>query len=262
MELLNSSWLIRMIEKAGPRPIDKLLSVYTLLETWLHAPGIRQGVNEEYSNNSLMFQSCPALTSYLVSLAIAAKLKNPATVVTQMMILLQGAIAEELRNPEMGALLAAQQAAKVVVKDATPSIMVRADEAIRASGYAATFLACTILAVHFLPSKNSAPVHNAQQDVGYQQVTLLSSIDPELLLKAFALRKSMEAGTCPTPNFFSMPKEQISVYMDIVHARLSNNPDIDNRRLSTFLAWYDQQRAWECYPKSQIKQRFISRIGV
>ena len=260
MESFDSTCLIRLIKQASTKPADKLLAVYSLLNIWLQAPAVRQGITQEHVRNALLLQNCPVLTAYLVSLATEAKLQHPAIVVNQMMILLRGAIAEELRNPESRALQAAQQAASAVVKQARPSMMARVDKAIRASGYAAACLASTILAVHFWPTNNLPPLHHAQPDAGYAKVAAISSIEPELLLKAFTLKKSMEAGTCPTPNFFSIPKEQIPIYMDVVHSRLSNNPNINNQRLTVFLTWYEQQRAWECYPKAQINQRFISRI--
>lgn len=258
MEFLNSAWLIRMIEQAGPQPSAKMLALYSLLETWLQAPGVRTAVYQAHANNPDLLHACPALTAHLLTLATMAKLQHPSAVVNQMMILLQGAIAEELRNPGMGALQAAQSAASAVITQAKPPKMARLNQAIRTSGYAGAGLATVILAMHFWPDHQHPANHYAQQDAGDELVT--TSIAPDLLLKAFALRKSMEAGTCPTPNFFSMPKEQIPVYLEVAHSRLSDNPNIDNQKLANFLAWYEQQRAWECYPKAQIKQRFISRI--
>lgn len=259
MEFLNSAWLIRMLEQAGPKPSAKLLALYSLLETWLQAPGVRQGVLQTHASNPDLLHACPALTAHLLALAQTANLQQPSIVVSQMMMLLQGAIAEELRNPGMGALQAAQSAASAVISQARPSLLVSVDQAIRSSGYVAAGLASMMLALHFWPGTQPQAVHHAQQDTGYELVAI-SSIEPELLLKAFALRKSMEAGTCPTPNFFSMPKEQIPIYLDVAHSRLSHNPNVDNQKLATFLNWYEQQRAWECYPQAQIKQRFISRI--
>lgn len=258
MEFLNSAWLIRMMEQAGPQPSAKMLALYSLLETWLQAPGMRTVACQAHANNPDLLHACPALTAHLLTLATMAKLQHPSVVVNQMMILLQGAIAEELRNPGMGALQAAQSAASAVITQAKPPKMARLNQAIRTSGYAAAGLATVILAMHFWPNNQPPANHYAQQDAGAELVT--TSIAPDLLLKAFALRKSMEAGTCPTPNFFSMPKEQIPVYLEVAHSRLSDNPNIDNQKLANFLAWYEQQRAWECYPKAQIKQRFISRI--
>ncbi|SNR94044.1 hypothetical protein SAMN05192560_1868 [Methylobacillus rhizosphaerae] len=258
MECLNSAWLIRMIEQAGPQPSAKMLALYSLLETWLQAPGVRTAVCQAHANNLNLLDACPVLTAHLLTLATVAKLQHPPVVVHQMMILLQGAIAEELRNPGMGALRAAQSAASAVITQAKPSRVTRLNQAIRTSGYAAAGLSTVILAVYFWPNNQPQATHHAQQDAGYELAT--TSIAPDLLLKAFALRKSMETGICPTPNFFSMPKEQIPVYLEVVHSRLSNNPNIDNQKLANFLSWYEQQRAWECYPKAQIKQRFISRI--
>lgn len=262
MELLNSSWLIHLIEDSNQKPTEKLLSLYPLLETWLHAPGIREGIAKDHQEGQPLVQTCPALTSHLVFLATEAKLKNPLSVVTQMMILLQGAIAEELRNPGMGALNSAQQAAKAVLRQARPPILVRVDRVIKTSGYAASFVAASILAVHLWSSNNAMPTHHAKYDDAYNQTAYVAEIDPELLLKALALKKSMDVGTCPAPNFFSLPQEQVPVYLDVVNSQLSGNPNMDNKRLANFLAWYEQHRAWECYSRTQNKQRTILGMGI
>ncbi len=260
MEFLNSAWLLRMIEQAGTQPVPKLLAVYALAETWLQAPGVSQCLRTELSAASAPISSnSPELRAHLLTLATAARLQQPGMVVSQMLMLLQGGLAEELRNPGMGALSAAHDAAKLVIHQARPSLLTRADQAIRHSGYAAACVMVTILTMHFWPGQlsHSKPT---SLEAGYAQAEPVPSIAPELLLKAFALRKSLEAGTCPSPNFFSMPKEQVTVYMDVVNSRLANNPEMNNQRLENFLSWYEGQRAWECYPASQIKQRFISRI--
>lgn len=262
MELLNSSWLIHLIEGAGKKPSDKLLSLYSLLNTWLNAPGIRAGIVKDYSNGQPLVRTCPALTAHLLSLATEARLRNPSSVVTQMMILLQGGIAEELRNPGMGALISAQQAARAVLSQAKPRLIIRLEKTIKISGYAASMAIMSILAVHFWPSASSTQVRYAQHDGGYQQAAIITTIEPELLLKAFALKKSMESGTCPAPNFFSIPKDQLPAYMNVVQARLSNNPELDSQRLAAFLTWYEQNRAWECYSKTQNKQKIILGMGV
>ena len=262
MEFLNSAWLLRMIEQAGPQPMTKLLAVYTLAETWLQAPGVRQGMHTELASaaSALLNADTPELRAHLLALATAAKLQQPVIVVNQLLMLLQGGLAEEMRNPGQQALSAAQQAAKVVLHQARPSLLMRADKAIRSSGYAAAFMMLTVLTLHIWPGQSlSSFKDQAGQDVS-DSPDQVADIEPALLLKAFALRKSLESGTCPSPNFFSMPKEQVAVYMDVVNSRLSNNPTMNNQRLANFLGWYEQQRAWECYPSSQIKQRFISRI--
>lgn len=260
MEFLNSAWLLRMIEQAGTQPVAKLLAVYTLAETWLQAPGVRQCLHAELNAaaHAAIAPDTPELRAHLLALASAARLQQPGMLVNQMLMLLQGGLAAELRHPEMGALSAAHEAARLIILQARPSLLVRADQAIRHSGYAAACVAVTVLAMHIWPDQPPSASNSPQ--TGYAQAEVSGDIAPELLLKAFALRKSLEAGTCPSPNFFSMPREQVTVYMDVVHSRLANNPAMNNQRLENFLSWYEQQRAWECYPASQIKQRFISRI--
>lgn len=261
MNLLNSAWLMRMIEGSAKKPVDKLLALYSVLDAWFNAPGIREKLLADDAAKKSLMQTCPALTAHLVQLAAQAELRNPPGVVAQMLILLQGAIAEELRNPGMGALITAQQAAKFVVAKARPALMARVEHALRVGGYAASVAVMSMLAVHFWLSDLPRGNQHAQQDAGMYGA-VIAEIDADLLIKALALKRSMAAGTCPAPNFSSIPREQLSVYMGVVQSRLSGNPEVDSRRLQAFLAWYEQNRAWECFSKADNKQRTILGMGV
>lgn len=262
MNLLNSEWLIRMIDGSAKKPTDKLLAVYFLLDAWFNAPGIREKLLADDLGMKSVMQTCPALSAHLVKLAAQAGLRNPPVVVTQMLILLQGAIAEELRSPGMGALITAQQAAKFVVDQARPALIARVEYALRVGGYVASLAAMSMLAVYFWPSASSNTAQYVQQDAGMPGGGMIAEIDADLLIKALALKRSMAAGICPAPNFSSIPREQLPVYMGVVQSRLSGNPELDTQRLRTFLVWYEQNRAWECFSKADNKQRTILGMGV
>lgn len=262
MDLLNSSWLIRMIEGSGKKPAEKLLCLYSLLDHWLSAPGIRDTVLEQYSSPNVVAQACPALSAHLLHLATEAKLHNPPAVVAQLMILLQGAMAEELRNPGRGALLIAQEAARGVLTGARPRLAARVEKSLMASGYAAVVAAVTILGVHFWPAGQQHQAQFFQPDTGYQEVAAVSAIEPVLLLRALAFKHNIQSGICPAPSYASVPQNQLPTYMHVVQSGLSSNPGLDSRKLEAFLAWYEQHRAWECYSKTQNKQKTILGMGV
>lgn len=262
MDLLNSAWLIHMIERSGKKPAEKLLCVYSLLDTWLNAPGIRERALEEYASQHSLAAACPVLSAHLLRLATVAKLQNPAAVVAQLMILLQGAVAEELRSPGTGALLTAQQAAKAVLADARPPLATRIEKSLLAGGYAAAVTAIAILGLHVWPSGQHQQAQFAQQGTEYQEAAVVDAIDPDLLLKALAFKRNIQSGICPAPSYASVPQDQLQTYMHVVQSGLSSNPALDSRKLEALLAWYEQHRAWECYSKLQNKQKIILGMGV
>ena len=56
MEILNSSWLLRMLDSSAKKPADKLLSLFSFLETWLGAPGIREQFVSEFKAEHMLNQ--------------------------------------------------------------------------------------------------------------------------------------------------------------------------------------------------------------
>lgn len=257
MDLLNSSWLIHLINGGGKTPTDKILSTFTILDNWLKAPNVREGLPNQESS-----QDCFALKAHLLSLAIEGKFKNPEIVINQLLILLHGALAAEIGNPGMGAFPSAQLAAKAVLTRARPNLMIRMDNIIKRSGYAASFIAATILAVHFMPIGHQTQTQYVYSGLDRFPVTPVGTWDMSLVDKAFQLRKDMEAGTCPTPNFFSVPKEQLATYVSVVQFNLMDNAEVDNQKLANFLTWYDKNRAWECFSEAENKQKTILGMGV
>ena len=44
MDILNSNWLIKMLEKSSQTPHGRLLSLFDILEDWLNAPNVALNV--------------------------------------------------------------------------------------------------------------------------------------------------------------------------------------------------------------------------
>ena len=46
-EILNSEWLIKMLEKSSQTPHGRLLSLFDILEDWLDAPNVAPTIREQ-----------------------------------------------------------------------------------------------------------------------------------------------------------------------------------------------------------------------
>lgn len=262
MDLLSSPRLLHMMAACSKKPAERLLALYPLLDSWLNAPGSRDMIRMQYSSPDALARACSALGAHLLPFALEAKLQHPPAVIAKLMVLLQGAIAEELRNPGQGALSSAQLAARMVLEEAKPSWMTSVEESWMAGGYVAIAVVLAILGIHFWPAGVPPEVEPAWQSAGYHEADV--AIEPALLIKVLALKSDIASGTCPAPGFASVPGDQLAVYMHIVQSGLSNNQarqGLDGQKLESFLAWYAQHRAWECYSKSQSKQKTILGMG-
>ncbi|ACT51234.1 hypothetical protein [Methylovorus glucosotrophus] len=245
MEILNSSWLLRMLDSSAKKPADKLLSLFSCLETWLGAPGIREQFVSEFKAEHMLNQQCPALAARLTELASQARIAKPDVFVAQVLILLQGALTEEVRNPGLGALNAARIAAKAILEDAVKRPKLKSTWTYWSGGAVAGVL---IAMGGYLVGSQIAVEASADYQAAYNRAMLETSpISPDLLAKVMALQAEIDSGHCPAPQLFAMPQDQAAAYMNTITYRASMHPLQDSERLTKFLVWYKQNREWECY---------------
>lgn len=261
MELLNSSWLLQMIDSSAKKPADRLLSIYTCLNTWLSAPGIRESFAKAYNQNTPLAMTCPVLTAHLINLAIDAKVPNPSTYVSQMFILLQGAIAVEMRNPGTGALLKAREAAEVVLGSVRPKPKLQVGQTFLVGGTIASAVFLCLSMFFMVPVQSVTPAAPLARTEVIETPKVQPSISPDLVSRVMALKGHFDAGNCPAPELLTLPQDQVVAYLNVVNSRGSEDPAMDSLRLRAFLDWYDRYRAWECYFKPENKQKIILGMG-
>lgn len=257
MDYLNSAWLLRMIEAGGKNPSDKILYLFTCLENWLDAPGIREQFMATYKADFLLNRHCPALATRLTELAKQASITHPEIFVNQVLILLQGALTEEIRDPTSGGLNAAKIAARSIMFDAVQKQRIAPRWAHFSQGAFATLM--VIVGGYLFTSQimAEATFQNTYQKT-YQEV---ANIDPKLIEQVMALQSEIKSGHCPAPQLFAMPQDQAAVYMDTISYRDSVHPIEDGERLTKFLAWYRQNRQWECYFPPSNGHTTVSWVG-
>lgn len=244
MKLLESEWFYRMVESQGKDPQGKLLAVFKIVGQWIGAPGIREMISGEHPLSSTIH-----LKTYLTNTAVAAKADHPSILAAQLIILLQGAIAEELRDPGTNAMENAAKAAQsVVAKACQPGQRVLA---LRwaATGSAASVL-IAVLAWYAIPF-SSNPLHQntgvyIANDV-HAVSNLPTGVNPSEMETVLNLQEQFDRGVCPAPHLLALPPGQMTAYMNVVHFRTPENPEADRANLHAFLSWYEQARAQECY---------------
>jgi hypothetical protein len=245
MELLESDWFFRMVEHRGRTPDAKLAAVFTVTGEWISAPGIKEGFVGR--------QAVPAgsrLRTYLIETAQSARASDPAALVTQLLILLQGAIAEELRDPHAKALQNAAAASRAVIARAC-----RQHGRKRVAQWSAAASLTLAFAAGLLwqmlphaPSDGRNTV-TAMQDKPYLRtaVPLPSGINPSEMEAVLALQEKFNLGICPAPHLLALPQGQATAYMNVIQFRTPDDPDADRANLHAFLVWFNQSRASECY---------------
>lgn len=255
LELLNSVGLLCLIDSSAATPADRLLSLYACVHTWLRDPAMRESLAQDYSHEVSLAGSCPVLSAYLLDLATQAKIPSPAVYVNQMFILLQGALAEELRNPGAGALLEAQDAAKFVMNRARPRAFAHVKQPFIVGSSLILVIALSFMVFSMKPLGTAAKVPAAPLAEAPLQVQ--AAMSPDLIGQVVALKDNMETGNCPAPQLINMPPDRVDAYINVVNTNFSNDPASDSQRLRAFLSWYENYMAWECHFKTENQQKNV-----
>ncbi|MDR2876069.1 MAG: hypothetical protein LBV44_09115 [Methylobacillus sp.] len=240
MVLLESAWFFRMVEQQGHTPKERLLAVFSVLDSWLAAPGIR----EQFVGDFVLYQN-RALADFMTRIATSARARQPENLADQLMILLRGAIAEDLRDPKSGAIGAAGKAAQVIIAETCAPRNTVWHWA--AGGMAAAFAAIAVL----VPMTRFAPIPEISAIA--VPATVVTQQDPSRdsdgIEAALALQEKIASGICPAPELVALPPGQATAYMNAINLRAPDDPVADRENLHAFLAWFDQTRATECYPR-------------
>jgi hypothetical protein len=241
MQLWTEEWFARMVDRQVRSAGDRLPAVFIVTEQWIAAPGMREQIGQAVPDTR-------DLRRYLTATAISAGAANPAGLATQLLMLLQGAIAEELRNPEAHAMRHAAAAARVVVAQACRSG--RRTRLMQLS-VAAVVAVLTMVPIAWYAHQTEMPPATVayEPDSTFMRtaVPVPGGVDPRAMSAAFSLQKKVEQGVCPAPHLMALPPNQVTAYMNVVSYRTPENPLADRSNLEAFLNWYELNLGRECY---------------
>ncbi len=256
MEILGSPWFFSMVEKRAANPQAKLLTIFTVVGEWMLAPGIR----EQFSANTV--SSIPAspgylrLTAFLTKHAQAANASNPAALSQQLSLLLIGAIAEQLRTPELPVMEDAANAAEVLVRKACTY---RSGRKMAWLGGIAATLVVSATAWMLLPHHATTPAFSVAYPTshGYQTAAYplakpaARQLSPDEIEAVLTLHEQIVSGECRAPHMAMLPPGQTEAYMNVVESRQPSDPEADRAALRAFMTWFNTIHATECFPKHE-----------
>lgn len=245
MNPLESQWFFRMVEGAAKTPAERLLAVFRVAENWIAAPGIRDNLTETYAKQGYGMQACLQLKQFLSGLATSAGAEKPEVLANHLVILLQGAIVQELRNPELRAMSEAANAAKAVIAQSRAHLRRRRNTLLCAGGIAATVFAA------FMGWQMLIPLHqqtlNTVIIASNKTILLPTGVSPSDMEAVLTLHEQFERGVCPAPHLLALPPGQMTAYMNVINFRTPENPAADRENLKAFMAWFNKTQSAECY---------------
>lgn len=209
MDILNSAWLINMLQKSSKKPQQRLLSLFDVLADWINAPHIRESLSLPLQEPS----SSGSLLNFLTEQAKTSGAKLPEALAQQLYFIALGALHEELRNPGTATISHAKIAAQALINAQTQREPV--SKPVKYGVAAGLMLAIVTGALLLnIPTQASHVViiQPAQARMALQE----DAPGPAHTAEMYAVAEQMRKGTCQFPEALQLPDSEKTVYMENV----------------------------------------------
>ncbi|MDD2833043.1 MAG: hypothetical protein PHD12_03405 [Methylotenera sp.] len=228
LDLLNSSWLIKMLEKASDSPKARLLSLFDILDDWLHAPNIAKVSCAHQTDHHLLLDFC-------VSQAILLNAESPKILAEHTVIIARNAAIQTLSQPEGRHLMHAKKAVEALILAQTQTG--QQHHPIKRIGRAQYLVAASLIATIGLSipltlSLTSHTTHNTHAHVEdtiskptstIQLSNKLSALDAANMYTKY---EQMRQGTCHFPEALLIPDQHKAIYLEnVVGGKLPSDLD-------------------------------------
>lgn len=224
MDILNSDWLIKMLEKSSTKPHDRLINLFNILEDWLEAPA----VNVQCDSSNLHQTNAGALKKFLTAEATKAGAEMPEMLADQLYFMAVAAAQEKLHGTGVNTSHISFSHAKNVAK-ALISAQTKKEFHIKKSSVYA-IVASLMLAVFGLS-------YSSILNLEYGSKTMVASLtspnievsapiaSPEQTAALVAQLEQMRHGNCQLIEAIQLPENQKAIYINMmVNGRVSTDP--------------------------------------
>jgi hypothetical protein len=223
MDILNSNWLIKMLEKSSQNPHERLLALFDILEDWLEAPSIHEQLNGQFSKP----KNAKLLQDFLSAEAVKAGAAMPETLANQLYFMAISAISDALEaniHAAPGhAFIHAKSAANALILAQTKKELRIAKSSAYAMA-ASFFVAITVAGGWFSLRETSAPTSLAQ--VNPQTILVAAPMaSPDQTAALMAQLEQMRHGNCQLIEAIQLPDNVKGIYLNmIVNGQVSTDP--------------------------------------
>lgn len=241
MDILNSPWLIKMLEKSCKTPRGRLLNLFNILEDWLEAPIVSEQLEKSLSAQA----SEKTLQDFLTLEATKAGAAMPEMLAHQIYFMAVAALQEKLQaNNISSSSLAnltpanlsqvssfnhAKVAANALISAQTKTEFHIAKRTAYAT--AASFAAICAIAGGLLMSNLQPPA----MAIAAEQISIEATIpqmvsaeltaDPRQTIALMAQIEQMRHGNCQLIEAIQLPDSQKGIYLNmVVNGQVSTNP--------------------------------------
>ncbi len=218
--LLQSDWLIRMLDKSGPQPVQKLLALFSVLDDFLSSPLTAKNPPSQPAI------ATDRLQKFLITQSEKAGARLPEMLANQLYFMAISACQEKLAHPHSTALQHAQRAAQALIKEQTTREINWL--AVRNYGIVTMALCTGILAGHFWSSPQDIEIstaHAAEQPEPAPNPFSLEA-SPSETAAIYGRLETMKHGECRLLEALQLPERLKSVYIEnVINGHVTTNRD-------------------------------------
>lgn len=229
MEILNSAWLVKMLEKSSNTPRERMLNLFDILEDWLDAPSVVAQVSAQAGNRLPAQLPKKQLQDFLAVEAAKAGAVMPEMLASQLYFMAVAAAQEKLQENNLLSLSHAKSAANALISAQTKTEFHIAKPT--AYAIAASFTAVCAIAGGLLifnlqqPATRIATTQTPTQAAIPQLVTAEVTADPHQTAALMAQIEQMRHGNCQLIEAIQLPDSQKGIYLNmVVNGQVSTNP--------------------------------------
>lgn len=210
--MLHSPWLLKMLEKSGATPRERVLALFDILQDWTTAPGLRLD-----SSGAGLSDPTEALVDYLTEQMTILRLAEPGVLAQQVYFIAMGALQATRGGENSNAFIHGRHAVAILLDAQRPPRRLKTGMAVVS---ASIFLLAS--AMFFGPGIKSVPSDT--------MTAFSTKIDNDMLLSIHAsvssspdqvasLHDSLERirrGVCQYPQALMLAPEARAVFLENV----------------------------------------------
>lgn len=222
--LLQSEWLIRMLDKSGKQASHKLLGLFNILDDLLSSP--LYSANAPQTFESIPESDTPErLQNYLATQAQLAGARLPDMLANQLYFMALSACQEKLRNKQSSALQHARHAAQALIDEQTK----REINWLAIRNYSIVIMALFsgVMGGYYwhMQLATQPPIQTAETPQPPPQ-TLSLEASPSETAAIYSRLETMKHGDCRLLEALQLPDRVKSVYIEnIINGHVTTNRD-------------------------------------
>jgi len=209
--MLHSDWLLKMLDKCGRTPRQRILGLFDVLQDWTNAPGLQ-------STDPVLAGTEDALIAYLTRQAAAQQLPEPDILATQIYFIALGVLQMARADTPGDGFLQGKQAAAILLDAHRPALPL-------GSGAVAATASVFVIGIALFLAGGNEPIGSADNVAllpasvsipALQSMEVSTNNSPDQVASLHDSLERIRRGVCQYPQALMLAPEARAVFLENV----------------------------------------------